>query len=62
MSPNNASTVAHVEQALGRAAKGVEIILLGDLNVTQEEEIATVVADYGLEDMMDHFMPRRRYR
>ena len=27
----------------------------------QEEELVTVVADYGLEDMTAHFMPRRRY-
>ena len=28
----------------------------------REEELATVVAACGLEDMTDHFIPRRRYR
>ena len=30
--PNDAPTVARVEQTLGQAAKGVEVILMGDLN------------------------------
>ena len=45
------------------------IILLGNLNIRlreacdeQEGELATVVADCGLEDMTDHFIPSRRYR
>ena len=67
--PNSESTVAQVGEALGKAAKGVEVLLLGDLNVrlqeprdTQEEELATVVAACGLVDMKLHFMLRRRYR
>ena len=62
-------TVAQVEQALWKAAKGTEVILLGDLNVrlqepheAQEEELAMVVAACGLKDMTSHFIPRRRYR
>ena len=69
MPPNNAPTVARVGQAPGNATKGVDVILLGDLNVrprepydVQEEELVTVVADCGLEDTTAHFMPRRRYR
>ena len=63
--PNDAPSLARMEQALGRAVKGVEVILLGDLSVrlgetrdAQEEELAPVVANCGLEDMMDHYMPR----
>ena len=66
--PNNDSTAARVEHALGNAEKGVELILLIGLNVrlqelryVREEELATVVAACGLEDMTAHFMPRRRY-
>ena len=69
MSQNDAPTIFHMEQALGQAAKGVEVIILGYINIrlgepriTQEEELATVVVDCGLEDMTDHFMPRWRYR
>ena len=65
MPPNNAPTVARVGQAPGNATKGVDVILLGDLNVrprephdVQEEELVTVVADCGLEDTTAHFMPR----
>ena len=56
--PNNQPTVERWEKALGKAAKGTEVILLGDINVrlrepsdTREEEPATVVAACGLEDM-----------
>ena len=66
--PNDASTIAHVEQALGKVAKGVEFIILGDLNVrlretcdAREEEIVRVVAECGPEDMTAHFMLRRKY-
>ena len=33
MPPNNNPTVAQVEQALEKAAKGVKLILLGDPNM-----------------------------
>ena len=60
---NGAPTIARMEEALGKSAKGVDIMLLGDLNVRlQEPRNATVVAACGLEDMTDHFLPRRRYR
>ena len=67
--PNDAPTVSSMEQELGQAAKGVEFILLVDLNVrlvelrdAREEELVTVVADCGLEYITDHFIPRRSYR
>ena len=33
MPPNEAPILARVEQALGNAVKGIDVILLGDLNV-----------------------------
>ena len=67
--PKNAPTVSHMYQALGNAPMGVEVILMINLNArtrepcdTQEEELATVVVDCGLEDMTANFIPRRRYR
>ena len=68
MPPKYSPTVARVDQELSQAAKGVEVILLDDLNVrlrepcnTWEEELATVVTECGLEYMTSHFMPRKRY-
>ena len=62
-------TTACMETEIGWESKGVEIILMDDLNVrlpeprdTQEEELSTVVAYCGLEDIIDHFMSRRKYR
>ena len=56
MPPNYAPTVACIEQLLGHVVKGVEVIPMGDLNIRlqetrdmQEEELAMVVADCGLE-------------
>ena len=50
------------------APRGVEVILLGYLNLrlqelceAQEEELATVVMDFGLVNMTDNFVPRKRY-
>ena len=52
-----------------QAEKVEDIILMGDLNISLqevhdawEEELATMVEDYRLEYMTDHYMPRRRYR
>ena len=49
--------------------KGLEIILMGDLNVRlkgpcdkHEEDLATALANRGLFSMTDHAMPQRRYR
>ena len=61
---NDVPKIARVEQALGQAAKGVEVFLLGDLTVrlgklldARQGELVTVVAEFRLEDMTDHFMP-----
>ena len=67
--PNNGPSVNHVDQALQAAPKGLEIILMGDLNAQMEnprdkceEDLATALADRGLVNMIDNFLPRRRYR
>ena len=66
--PNDAPTVTCMDQALVNAPKGVEVIILGELNVriqeprvVQEEELVMVVANYRLEDMTAQFMTSRSY-
>ena len=51
------------------APQGMEVILLGDLNVRmmkpqndREDKLASALAGSGLGDMTVHFTPRRRYR
>ena len=69
MPPNYYPSVVRVKQALGNTSKGVEVILMVDLNMrlqeprdAWEEELLTVVAFCGLDEMTEDFMPRRRYR
>ena len=66
---NNTPTIARVEEVIGQALKGVEVTLLGDINVwlqepqnAREEELAMVVAACDLEDITDQFLPMRRYK
>ena len=66
--PNDVPTVTCMEQALVNAPKGVEVIILDDLNVriqeprdVQEEELVMVVENYRLEDMTAQFMTSRSY-
>ena len=51
------------------ALKGIEAILLGDINVRlmepreiREDELASALVDSRLGNMTEHFTPRRRYR
>ena len=64
--PNDRPTVHHVEQALRAAHTGLELILMGDLNARlgnprdkREEDLAMALADRGLVNMTDHFLPRQ---
>ena len=66
--PNGVPAVHHVEQALRVTPKGVEMVLMGDLNVQlgnphgkHEEELAAALVYRGLVNIIDHFMPQRRY-
>ena len=61
MPPNDVPTVHHIKQALGEAPNGMELFLLGDLNLrlrelqeTREEELATALVDSGLGDVTAH--------
>ena len=54
---------------LASKPKGVETILMGDLNTRlveprekHEEELETELADHGLEDVTRYFAPRQQYR
>jgi hypothetical protein len=67
--PADTVTLEQVSKALDERLEGVEPILLGDLNAnlaepvqSREHEIAAAMASHGLEDMLGHFAPRRRYR
>ena len=69
MPPNNVPDVHRMDQALRAAPKGVEMILMGDLNVRLgdpcdecEEDLVTALVERGLVNMTYHFMPQRRYR
>ena len=69
MPPNNTPDVHNVKQVLRAASKGLDMILMGDLNARlgdpcdeREEDLATALADRGLVNMTDHLFPRRNYR
>ena len=58
-----------MEQDLYAALKGMEVILIGDLDArlrgtrdSREEDIAMALTNIRLVDLTDHFMPRRWYR
>ena len=66
---HDASADHRIKQMLEVATKGIEIILLGDLNIRlrklrddREDELASALAGRGLGDMTSHFTPRRRYQ
>ena len=67
--PNNVPAVIHMEQAQKAAPKGLEIILMGDLNVqprdprdNNEEDLETALADRDMFSMTDHVVPQWWYR
>ena len=66
--PADVSTLEFIELALNRFSTGPAPILLGDLNVNlrapqgaRENQIAALVASYGLFDLLPNFKQRRRY-
>ena len=66
VSPNDAPAVYHIEQDLEAAPKGMEVILLGDVNARMreprdvwEDNIAATLVDCRLVGVISHFMPRR---
>ncbi len=66
--PADISTLEHVNAALSRFEDGPVPILLGDLNVDLDHpegdratQVATVLSDHGLLDMLLHFKHRRPF-
>ena len=69
MPPNDMSAMYRVDQALRAVPKGLDVILMGDLNVqirdphdNHEEDLETALSNRGMFSMKDHAMPQRRYR
>ena len=62
MPPNNVPAMYRVEQALKTVPKGLEIILMGDLNVRLRDprDKLESLADRGMVIMIDQFMPQRQ--
>ena len=66
---NDIPTVNQVEKAQVADLKGVETILMGELNARlgeprdeREEDLDMALADHGLEDINRNFTPRQGYR
>jgi exonuclease III len=64
--PGDDSTMEHVERALTRFANGPAPLLLGDLNCNLEDpqsprdiQVAAMVANHGIFDMLPHFKQRK---
>ena len=68
IAPKDEETMETVLAAIGRKPRCAELMVAGDFNADikapegnwRGENIATDIATAGLEDMAQHFMPRRR--
>ena len=68
LASKDTSTIERVIEVLKERPKGTELLVAGDINVNlaepegdrREEDIAATLATEGLEDMVTHFLPRRR--
>ena len=68
VAPEVEVTMETVVAAIGRNPLGAELMVAGDFNVDimalegnrRAENIATDLATAGVEDMAQHFMPRRK--
>ena len=68
LAPNDTLTIESVVAALKEHPGGAKLLVAGDLNVNlaepegdqRGEDIAASMAKEGLEDMLAHFLPRRR--
>ena len=67
--PNDLPTINWIRQALEYGSKGMRKLLVVNLNIClanprdqREEQLATVLAGYGLTKQAQHVLPRRKYR
>ena len=68
LTPDDAQTIERVVTALGDQPGGTALIVAGDLNMdlgaTENDrrgsEIAAAMTEAGVEDMLAHFLPRKR--
>ena len=68
LAPDDARTIERVVTTLGDQPRGTALIVAGDLNTDLGDmecdgrgaEIATAITEVGLEDMVAHFLPRKR--
>ena len=68
LAPDDTSTIERVVAAIRDRPKGTALVVAGDLNTDLEDsendrrgtEIAAAMTAAGVEDMMAHFLPRRR--
>ena len=67
LAPDDARTIERVVTALGEQPRGTALIVAGDLNTDLGDmacdgrgmEIAAEITEAGLEDMTEHFLPRK---
>ena len=62
--PNDVTAVHYMKQAMRAAPKGLEIVLMGNMNASLEdpleefeEDLMIALVDRGLVNTTDHFMP-----
>ena len=68
LAPDDTSTIDSVVARLKERPMGAELLVAGDFNANlaepegdqRGEDIAAAMATEGLEDMLSHFLPRRR--
>ena len=68
IAPDDAQTIDRVVKALKDQPQGTALVVAGDLNTDLGEmdgdrrgtEISAALTEAGLEDMADHFLPRKR--
>ena len=68
LSPDDTSTIERVVQALRKRPKGAELLVAGDMNANladperdrRGDDIAEALATEILEEILAHFLPRRR--
>ena len=66
LSPEDTTTMERVSKEIRSKPMGAELLVAGDFNVNltspegdwRSEDIATLLATEGLEDMVQHFLPR----